>query len=260
MNDILLVTGISVLVCLLSVLCMLVVRKQFGHEALARHNDVAGFIYAVIGVVYAVLLAFIVIVEWEMFRDTDDIVQEEVRYMASVFRDVRVFSDKEKAHEIQHAIDSYARTVVNEEWPLMAEGKSSSRGLDKMHDIFSLTASLHPADDYEKIWYREVIENLNDFSDARNQRVLAAEQALPPFMWFMLIFGGVVTIGFSFLFGTGNSTAHALMVISLASVITIVLMMIYTLDHPYSGIIAVTPDAFIRQIARFNLYFSGAVR
>ena len=32
-----------------------------------KHNEVAGFIFATVGVVYAVLLAFVVIVVWEQF-------------------------------------------------------------------------------------------------------------------------------------------------------------------------------------------------
>lgn len=33
-----------------------------------QHNDVAGFIYAVLGVVYAVLLGFVTLVVWEDFQ------------------------------------------------------------------------------------------------------------------------------------------------------------------------------------------------
>ena len=36
----------------------LIVRRWVAVEVLERHNEVAGFIYAVIGVVYAVLLGF----------------------------------------------------------------------------------------------------------------------------------------------------------------------------------------------------------
>jgi len=51
----LLVVGATVL---LSIAGTLLVRRLIGVEVLERHNEVAGFIYAVIGVVYAVLLGF----------------------------------------------------------------------------------------------------------------------------------------------------------------------------------------------------------
>ena len=69
MTDVLFLVSVTGLVMAVSVLCLVIVRKVYGHSLMAKHNDVAGFIYAVIGVIYAVLLAFVVIVEWEMFRD-----------------------------------------------------------------------------------------------------------------------------------------------------------------------------------------------
>jgi hypothetical protein len=41
-------------------------------EVRQKHNDVAGFIYAVLGVVYAVLLALVVIAVWEEFDAAKD--------------------------------------------------------------------------------------------------------------------------------------------------------------------------------------------
>ena len=45
------------------------VRRWVGVEKLALNNEVAGFIFAIIGVVYAVLLAFVVIAVWEKFSE-----------------------------------------------------------------------------------------------------------------------------------------------------------------------------------------------
>ena len=45
------------------------VRRLVGVERLALNNEVAGFIFAIIGVVYAVLLAFVVIAVWEKFSE-----------------------------------------------------------------------------------------------------------------------------------------------------------------------------------------------
>jgi cytochrome c biogenesis factor len=42
---------------LLTLLVVAIVRRLVSHETLARHNDVAGFVYATMGVTYAVVLA-----------------------------------------------------------------------------------------------------------------------------------------------------------------------------------------------------------
>ena len=254
MNEVLFVMGICALVSMVSALCMLFIRKKIGYDELAKHNDVAGFIYAVIGVIYAVLLAFVVIVEWEIFRDTKSKVAVEVEAMSCIFRDSRVFSNVEKRRAIQRDLMDYATMVINEEWPMLAKQQSSEKALNRVHRIFRQIADLRPKDDYEKLWYQELIVQVNKFSDARNQRVLCCFEAIPDYMWWVMIIGGAITIGFSFLFGTGNTTPHVLMVVALCCIITLVLLMIYALDHPFSGIITVKPEAFIEQLRHWRAY------
>ncbi|NHQ60890.1 DUF4239 domain-containing protein [Chlorobium sp. BLA1] len=257
MNDILFIAGITAFVMFCSIFCMMMVRRRFGVAELSKHNDVAGFIYSVVGVIYAVLLAFVVIVEWELYRDAESRAHEEVRCMASVFRDVRAFSGRPEAAAIQEEIIAYSTRVINEEWPMMAEGNSSPEALRSVHRIFDLTLRLRPQNEYESIWYREIVSNLNDFSDARNQRILAGKEGvIPPFMWSVMIIGGIVTIGFSFLFGTSNSMAQSLMVGALACIITLVLLVIVAFDNPYKGIIRVKSEPFIEQLAHFKGYLS----
>ncbi len=47
----------------------MVIRSSVGVERLELNNEVAGFMFAAIGVVYAVLLAFVVIAVWEKFSE-----------------------------------------------------------------------------------------------------------------------------------------------------------------------------------------------
>jgi len=256
MTEALLVVFVTLIVMGISVLCLIIFRSKVGHELLAKHNDVAGFIYAVVGVIYAVLLAFVVIVEWEMFRSTDAKVQDEVQCMASVLRDIQVFDEPQKSL-IQKEIVNYANLVIKDEWPLMSEGKVSEKALKSIRRVFSLIVQIKPANDYQKIWYQEVVTRLNNFYNARNHRIEAGKDCIPGLMWSIMLFGAVITIGFSFLFGTENLWAHACMVASLSGVIILVLFLIFALDHPYSGILIVKPDAFVDQLSRMMNYLAS---
>jgi hypothetical protein len=51
-----------------SIAGLLSVRRRTSLSVPQEHNDVAGFIYAVLGIAYAVLLAFLVIAVWERFE------------------------------------------------------------------------------------------------------------------------------------------------------------------------------------------------
>ncbi len=69
-----------------AVACSAAVRRQFGFEGLQANNEVAGFKFAVLGVVYAVLLGFAVIVVWEKFHTAEVAVTQEAGVTATLFR------------------------------------------------------------------------------------------------------------------------------------------------------------------------------
>jgi Protein of unknown function (DUF4239) len=258
-SEILQVVIVTAVVTMVSVVCLLVIRKKFGHSLMAKHNDVAGFIYAVVGVIYAVLLAFVVIVEWEMFRDSDSKVQNEVQSVASVFRDMQVFDEPQRSL-VQHEIVNYTNLVIKEEWPLMEKDKYSEKALESSRRIFNLVTEVRPTNDYQKIWYQDLVVRVNSFRDDRNHRLQAGKQCIPPFMWDVMILGAAITIGFSFLFATEILWPHAVMIVALSGIITLVLLLVMALDHPFQGIIMVTPDAFEDQLNRFMSYFAAQAK
>ena len=63
---------------------MLVTRRRLGLEVLKLNNEVAGFIYAVIGVLYAVVLGFTAIMVWERFDTAQAGVDQEANALADL--------------------------------------------------------------------------------------------------------------------------------------------------------------------------------
>jgi uncharacterized membrane protein YgaE (UPF0421/DUF939 family) len=61
------------------------VQRLVPTEVRQGHNDVAGFIYAVVGVIYAVLLALMVIAVWEDYEKARDTVEQEANALAEIF-------------------------------------------------------------------------------------------------------------------------------------------------------------------------------
>src|SRR6187200_2598187 len=113
----------------------LLVRRIVGVDVLADHNDVAGFIYAVVGVVYAVLLGFSAIIVWEQFRRAQEGVEEEANALADLYRDSRVFPP-EVRNAVELAVREYTRLMVEKEWPAMAGGESSPEAWDEYNKLW----------------------------------------------------------------------------------------------------------------------------
>src|SRR3712207_7278991 len=111
--------------CLAAVAGLALVQRLVPSAIRKEHNDVAGFIYAVLGVIYAVLLALVVIAVWEEFGRARVTVEGEANALAEIFWLAHHLPEPEGRH-LQELARSYAEEVVEEEWPLMAQGDRKS--------------------------------------------------------------------------------------------------------------------------------------
>src|SRR5215475_13242598 len=64
----------------------ILIRRYVTLEKLSENNEVAGFQFAVVGVLYAVLLAFAIIVVWERLSDAENNVAREAGAAATIYR------------------------------------------------------------------------------------------------------------------------------------------------------------------------------
>jgi hypothetical protein len=109
-------------ICLLSLGGLELVDRLVPAETRQRHNDVAGFIYAALGVIYAVLLALVVISVWEQYQAASATVEQEANATAEIFWLGHQLPEPEGTR-LQELARSYAKEVVYKEWPLMERGK-----------------------------------------------------------------------------------------------------------------------------------------
>jgi hypothetical protein len=230
----------------------LLVRSAVGPDVLAHHNNVAGYIYGVIGVVYAVLLGFTAIMVWEQFRNAQEGVEREADALADLYRDAQNFPP-EVREQVALRVRAYARAVIEKEWPAMAEGQSSPETWAEYEQLWRTYDEFTPHEDHQRAWYAESIRQLNALGDERRDRLLRVRSHLPTVIWSVLLAGGVVTIGFTFFFGTQNSRAQGLMTAALAFTIGVVLLSILALEQPFAGITRVHPEAF-RQVEKILGY------
>jgi hypothetical protein len=76
--------GISLFV-FASVAGLILVQRFVPIELRKQHNDVAGFIYAVVGIAYAVLLGLVVVAAWEQYQIANDTTEREANELAELF-------------------------------------------------------------------------------------------------------------------------------------------------------------------------------
>jgi hypothetical protein len=114
------------------------------------------------------------------------------------------------------------------------------------------TETLHPNNDTQLVLFDNEIQRLHDLGVARSSRLLQAEEGLPAILWVVLLVGGVIEVGFTYLFGLQSTTVHVLMVAALALVIGLVLFTVAALDYPFRGDVRIGPEALEEALGRFE--------
>lgn len=136
----------------------------------------------------------------------------------------------------------------------MAERRSSGETWEAYNQLWRTYQRFRPQNEYENTWYAQSLARLNQLGDRRRLRLLSSQTGVPGVLWAVLLGTGVITIGFSFLFGTRNATAQILMTASLAITIGLALFSILALDRPFAGIARQEPDAFHQLTDIFDVW------
>src|SRR5215213_4669769 len=234
---------IIVAAVLLALLGLVLVRRTLPRDRLARHIDVAGYVYAVIGVIYAVILAQVVIAAWQEYQDARAVADDEANAVLNLARLAQVWPDEDR-ERVEDALSDYAQHVVDVEWPTMAHNQfDESSHTPLLHDVWqAVNEAGVRAEDLDPV-YAASLQQLDELDAARRSRVLLGKDRLPEAMTLTLIIGAVVTIGFSYLFAVEDGWIQGLMTASLATLVALLLLLEYQLDKPYEGVSAIEPTA-----------------
>ena len=236
---------------LVAVVGLVVVQRLVPPDRREEHNDVAGFIYAVLGVAYAVLLAFMLISVWQDYNTAQTNVESEAHELAGVYFLASQLPEPQRTR-IQDLARTYARVVVEEEWPLMEQGQTSPRADSLLRQLRLELLQFDPRTKGEQVLYERGLSQLHDAVDARRSRLLEVREGIPNLLWVVLVVGGVITVSFTYLFGLKSNLAHALMVAALTLLICGILFTIGEFDYPFSGIVEIRLDAFKEMLGSFG--------
>lgn len=220
-----------------------VLRKIFSVKELEKFKDVTGIYVSMIGVLYGVFLAFIVIAIWENYDRVKNNIDKEADALGNMYRDAKGFPAGTK-FSIDSCVGKYVSFVVEKEWPLLGHNKENKEAMDARAKLQNLVIGIKPQTLGEQVIYTEMISNLNDLTVARRMRVNAANDELPGMLWVILIGGGVLLIFYIACFYVENQKFHLWLAFGVSGLIAILLFVALELNYPFAGSNGLAPDAF----------------
>jgi hypothetical protein len=228
----------------------LLVLRFTSTEIRTAHNDRAGFIFAVLGVIYAVLLAFVAVGTWERFQQAEARTYEEAEALAEVYRDAGSFVGGDA---LRATLKSYVESVIKDSWPEMGRGyvpKTADALLETLdRNLRALPVTSRRLEDI----HTEMLTAMDTALADRESRVTMDASGINAIMWIVLVVGAFLTVGFTYLFGFDHTIMQVLMVGGLSLMMSLVLFLIVALDYPFRGSIAIGPDAFQALLESFRV-------
>ena len=236
--DLLVMIAIILAAAALGVALMALLRRFRGDDEVFHDSERQSDVFNFVGMSFAVLVAFVIVQAYDYFNEARAGVEQEALSIVEIDRTADFFSPAEQKRLSAAAI-CYGRTVVNQGWPAMAAGEEGSPVTDVwVHELVAAEQGLDVEAKVPNVAFFQLLEEQDQLTDGRRERVHAATRDLPPPVWLILGLGTVLTIGWVLLFMSDRRERFWVQACVQAAVMAFIaasLLLIWVLDHPYSG-------------------------
>ena len=137
--------------------------------------------------------------------------------------------------EIRKHLVDYVNDVREHEWATMAVGEPSDAVVKDLDRLSQAIFAVKPQGFQELALYQNALRLLAVMTDNRNERLDSADGSVPSILWFVLIVGGLITLGYPAFFGTTNLLAQMLMTAALAELVALAMLLGLAFDYPFTG-------------------------
>ena len=225
---------------------LLLVRRLVPLPIRESANAVTGIIYGATYVLYGITLAFSLYLGNQEANEARETVEREAGSLEGLFEIAEQLPQPQR-DRIQKLTESYARVVVEEEWPLMERGAKSQESPQAEAHIDKLQQTVveyEPNSSAEGELYSQGITLALDIEDEREIRLLHSRQDSHRLLWHVLVSGGVITVLLSYFFGSKVVWLQGLSIAALTTVVVLLLSATYQLQAPFAGSVRIEPEAF----------------
>jgi hypothetical protein len=160
---------------------LILAQRRVPLELRQSHNTTMGIIYGTLHVTFGVIIGFSAFLVLDKYNESRHTVASEARDIVQIHRLAEGFPEPQR-DQIQDLARSYAQVVVDEEWPLMREGQTSSSAETLAQDLSSSIQDFEPSTESEKALYAQGLTQVVELNENREVRVLNAREGLPPIL------------------------------------------------------------------------------
>ncbi|OBA99256.1 hypothetical protein A5662_15465 [Mycobacteriaceae bacterium 1482268.1] len=210
-------------------------RRRFPKVTEGKQNDVLVFGFAVVGVVYAIIMGFLISVLWGEVTHASNLAQTEGSYAIQMARYTEAFDEPVRSR-LREDLLEYQRALLVEFDEVSRGGKlfTAEGALERLRATY---AEIQPRDDIQRAALAGSLDSLKETTLDRTQRVLIAEEDVgpPPAIWTVIILTSTLVLAFAIFFGEAQARMHTLIVATIGVLVAGNIFLVMELAYPYLG-------------------------
>ncbi len=222
--------------------------REFLFEGpLAQDVEAWGGFFTVFGILYAIVLGFVLILALERLSLLRQTIDSEINALQDV-RDSTIYLDgqEETRRKIWRELLVYVRSVVEQEW---TEMRHPSRKCDddtspELKNLMRATNKIGAANESDRVALSAIIGHIGEITAFRTRRICTAQERTEKQLIYLLEFMSYVLVGGLILTVVQSVFVHYMMVLSTVIAVYFSLKILKDLDHPLSGDWKVGPSPF----------------
>ncbi|MGA9460381.1 MAG: DUF4239 domain-containing protein [Desulfobaccales bacterium] len=236
-----------------AILILYIVKRVAHYKIRQSHNDVIASIFNKAGTVVGIMIAFVVVILWQDYNKAVDSAIKEGTEALELYRDLSAYPNRKQADSASKSLVRFAKYVIEDEYPAMANMRMSQTTEHAMNILRNDIHNINPQNRQEQILYAEILNDLENLSKLRDDRLSEMESSLPGIVWAALLVGASVAILFSSLLGAERFWLHALLISLLAIILATAFYLIIELDYPFMGELSAKPTSYINVLKTIEL-------
>jgi hypothetical protein len=205
-------------------------NERFSSQ-LGEHSRAFDFL----GIAFAILLGFVVLQAYDSYNDAKRGAEEEAQAVLELTRTGSAFT-REEHERLEGTLVCYGRAVIAQGWPAMREGEASPVVTDWGRRFREAALEVRVRSLIDEAVFRQLLLEQDKRIEGRRMRLAEAVRVTPPPMWFVLILGALLTVGWIVLGADrrGSFVVQVSAVASVAAMATATLLLVWFLDHPFT--------------------------
>lgn len=239
-----LLAGLAVVCFGLAVGLTFVADRVFEPEARSRTSGSMTTVIGVIAALYAVMVTFVIVNEWQAFNDAQSHVSDESAALVSTYATANLLEPPART-DVQLSIVRFDRSLLCDELPQLRDRQQPSlRTRTALADLYA-TVARHRSGDESRLFDSE-LSSLSDASKARRAMVNSASSPIPDLLLATVVLTSIVLIATVSALDTKHRRWHLAITTALSVIVALNLLLVVMFARPFDGAAKIS-DAPLRE-------------